>query len=145
MGDRGWWETLRLWAALVGDQWPTKLGPVLDVLRADAHAYWLAGQMFADGTGRSSDFDAWVAELPARLSDPFTSEEDCATAWGACKQEDRRDRVTTMLAAARRDLRWLDGIWHATWCELAKLQVEPAPSLQALEAPIHSAAAKYAP
>jgi hypothetical protein len=141
MADRRWWETLRLWTALVGDQWPTKLGPVLDALRADPHGYWLAGQIFADGTGHPSDFDAWIAELPARLSDPFTSGEDCALAWGACKQARRRAQVAATLTAARGSLHWLSGTWHATWCELAQLEVAPAPAVLALEAPIDHAAA----
>ena len=141
MDDRNWWETLRLWAALVGDQWPHKLGPVLDVLRADARAYWLAGDMFADGTGRPADFDAWVADLPAHLSDPFAWSEDCAAAWAGCKQVARRGRIATVLTSARGSLHWLQGIWHTHWCNLAKLEVAPAPALLALEAPLDSATA----
>jgi hypothetical protein len=141
MDDRNWWETLRLWAALVGDQWPDKLGPVLDVLRADARAYWLAGEMFADGTGRPADFDAWVADLPVRLSDPFAWSEDCAATWAACKQVSRRARIATVVTSARRSLHWLQGIWHTHWCNLARLEVDPAPALLALEAPLDSATA----
>jgi len=141
MGERSWWETLRLWAGLTGDQWPDKLSPVLDVLRANADTYWLAGQIFADGTGRPSDFDAWAAELAARLSDPFTSGEDCASAWRACKQADRRAVLATRLVSARGSLHWLDGTWHAHWCHLANLEVDPAPALLVLEAPIDSAGA----
>lgn len=141
MGDRGWWETLRLWAGLIGDKWPDNLSPVLDVLRAGADTYWLAGQIFADGTGRSSDFDAWVAELPARLSDPFTSGEDCASVWVACKQEERRRRIARTLASAGKNLHWLDGTWHAHWCGLANLEVDSAPSLLALETRTDSAGA----
>jgi len=139
MGDRDWWETLRLWAALTGDHGPDKLGPVLDVLRADTESYWLAGQIFADGTGRVSDFDAWVAALPARLSDPFTSGEHCASAWGACKQEERRGKLVEVLNSARGSLRWLAGIWQASWCDRARLEVATVPTLVTLEAPIDSA------
>jgi hypothetical protein len=139
IGARDWWETLRLWAGLTGDQWPDKLSPVFEVLRADGDAYWLAGQIFADGTGQPSDFDAWAAELPAHLSDPFAWGDDCAQAWRACKQSERRVALATSLSSARGSLHWLAGTWHAHWCDLAHLEVAPAPALLVLEAPIASA------
>jgi hypothetical protein len=143
MEEVAWWETLRLWAGLIGDQWPDKLGPVLDEFRADASAYWLAGQIFADGTGRVSDFDAWVRELPARLSNPFSSARSlvCAFAWASSKQDDRRRDITDVLATVRDDVRWLDASQHANWCEFARLEIEPAAALLALEAPLATARA----
>jgi NACHT domain len=141
MENTSWWETLRLLAALIGDHGPDKLGPVLDLLRAGTQSYWLAGQIFADGTGRADDFDAWVAELPAHLSDPFTYGEDCATAWAASKQAHRRAEIAATLSSARGKLHWLDGTWHAHWCDLARLEVERAPALLALGAPLDSAIA----
>lgn len=115
---------------------------MLDVLRADIDAYWLAGQMFADGTGRPSHFHAWVTELPARLADPPpTLAEDCASAWRTCKQEERRTLIAEKLTAARHSLHWLEGIWHVSWCELAGLEIAPAPALLELETPLASAAA----
>lgn len=140
MDDTSWWETLRLWMALIGDHGADDLGPVFEVLRAGVHAYWLAGEMFADGTGRAADFDAWVTELPARLSDPFTYGEHCALAWAACKQAGRRASIAATLASARGDLHWLDGAWHVHWCDTARLEVDPAPALLALGAPTDSAA-----
>jgi hypothetical protein len=139
MGDRDWWETLRLWAGLTGDHWPDKLSPVLAMLRDDTDGYWLAGMIFADGTGSASDFAAWAAELPARLYDPFSAGDDCALAWRVCKQSDRRAALAARLASARESLRWLEAIWHVHWCRLADLEVAPAPALLALEAPIGSA------
>jgi len=141
MSDRDWWETLRLWAGLLSDQWPDRLAPVLDVLSADPEAYWLAGLIFADGAGRAADFELWIAELPARLSDPFTWGEDCARAWGACKQEARRAGIASKLAAARDSLNWLHGTWLAHWCDLAKLDVTSPQGLVALEGAIGSAPA----
>ena len=111
------------------------------MLREDADGYWLAGMIFADGAGLACDFEAWGAELAARLSDPFASGNDCAHAWGVCKQADRRAVLATRLASAREGLHWLEGTWHAHWCDLANLEVTPAPALLALEAPIDSGCA----
>jgi hypothetical protein len=97
--------------------------------------------MFADGTGRTSDFEAWAAELPARLAEPFAWGEKCAAVWRACKQVGRRTHIAVTLTAGRTSINWLAGLWHAHWCQLAKLEVEPAPALRALATPMDSAAA----
>lgn len=143
LGDRNWWETLRLWAGLTGDKGPDKLSPVLAMLREDAAGYWLAGMIFADGTGQRSDFEAWAAGLGARLASPYGSGDDdlCAQAWGACKQADRRTVLAEHLISARASLHWLEATWHANWCRRATLEVAPAPALLALEAPLDRAGA----
>jgi 3',5'-cyclic AMP phosphodiesterase CpdA len=136
MGNRNWWETLRLWAGLTADHGPGKLTRALAALRADVDAYWLAGQIFADGIGEPSAFDIWVAELPLRLSDPSASVKDCASTWAACKQPERRRRIAATLAAMRTSLHWFAGALHAQWSNLAKLEVDLAPALLALEGPL---------
>ncbi|TMQ07745.1 MAG: NACHT domain-containing protein [Deltaproteobacteria bacterium] len=138
MADRSWWETLRQWAALIGDQRPEKLTPVFDKLRTKPDGYWLAGQIFADGTGRASDFAAWCAELASRLCDPSDASDDCAVAWGSCKQSDRLAILRDTLAAACTSLHWLDGSRHAHWCKLANLNVPRAAKFRAVEPPINT-------
>jgi hypothetical protein len=140
MGDRDWWETLRLWAGLTGDDSPDKLTPVLDMLRKHRDGYWLAGMVFADGGGRPADFERWVAELGARLSDPFADAGACADAWQRCKQQDaRRAAIAKHLQHTQVDLDPFDGAWRAAWCETAGMQIDRAPVLQALERPVTSA------
>lgn len=141
MGDHSRWEILRLWAALIGDHEPDKLSPVFEALRASMHTYWLAGQMFADGTGQLVDFEAWVADLPEHLSNPYSSGEGYAWGWGTSKQEVRREKIAAILRSAHKDLRWLDGAWHARWCELARLEVNLPPALFALQYPIDGSVA----
>lgn len=142
MRDRDWWETLRLWAGLTGDKAPDKLSPVLAKLREDDDGYWLAGMIFADGTGQRSDFDLWAAQLAMRLSSlSVWHGEDCARAWGACKQSDRRAALAERLTGARESLRWLEAAWHADWCQYAKLDVDPAPSLLVGDSSVMSAQA----
>lgn len=131
-----WWETLRLWAGLTGDHGPDKLRPVLQMLCVDREGYWLAGEIFADGTGSASDMDAWTAELVTRLSNPFGAGDDCARAWAVSRQGERREQLIATLASVRGQLNWLAASWHAYWCSLANLAVDPAPALQALEMPL---------
>lgn len=138
MGNRNWWETLRLWAGLTADHWPDNLTPALAALRADVDAYWLAGQIFADGMGEPSAFDSWVAELPLRLSDQSDSVKDCASTWATCKQAERRRHIAATLAPMRTSQHWFAGALHAQWSSLAKLEVDLAPALVALEGPIDS-------
>jgi hypothetical protein len=141
MGDPSRWEILRLWAALIGDHEPDKLSPVFEALRAGMHTYWLAGQMFADGTGHLVDFEAWVADLPEHLSNPYSFGEGYAWVWGASRQEGRRKKIAAILRSAHKDLRWLDGAWYARWCELARLEINLSPALLALQYPVDSSAA----
>ncbi|HMG24221.1 MAG TPA: hypothetical protein VK607_22960, partial [Kofleriaceae bacterium] len=131
-----WWESLRLWAGLTGDHGPHKLRPMFQMLRSDRDGYWLAGEIFADGTGSTSDLEAWTAELATRLSNPFGAGYDCARAWGVSRQVERREHLITTLTCARDQLNWLAGSWHAYWCSLANLAVDRAPALQALETPL---------
>jgi 3',5'-cyclic AMP phosphodiesterase CpdA len=137
MNDRNWWETLRLWAGLTGDKGHDKLSPVLARLREDPAGYWLAGMIFADGAGQRSDFEAWTVDLAVRLSEPHGSgdEDDCAQAWGACKQSDRRGALAKYLTSAGASLRWLEATWLADWCRLALLEVAPAHALLAFKTP----------
>ena len=146
MGNRDWWETLRLWAGLTGDNGPDKLTPVLAMLRRNDEGYWLAGMIFADGTGLRSDFEAWATSLGEHLSSLYGEWGDdkddlCARAWGACKQKDRRTVLTEHLISMRGSLHLLGASRHADWCQSAALQVARAPALQALEAPIERASA----
>jgi hypothetical protein len=143
MGNRNWWETLRLWAGLTGDKGHDKLSPVLTMLREDPAGYWRAGMIFADGAGQWSDFEAWAADLATRLSEPFGpgDDDECAQAWKACKQADRRAVLAERLTPARGTVNWLQAIWHLNWCRLAGIDVPLAPTLLTLESPIDSAGA----
>jgi len=109
------------------------------MLREAKRGYWLAGMIFADGTGHASDFAAWADALATRLSDQSSEGNDCAEAWGACKQSERRGALAAKLESVREGLRWLEGVWHEDWYRRAHLEVAPAPALVTLDSPVASA------
>src|SRR5262249_21987777 len=132
-----WWETLRLWAGLTGDLAPEKLAPVLTALRGDPHSFWLAGAILADGAGERRDFEAWEHEGHGRVARrAWPAAHQCARAWAASKQHERRASLMIALARLARSAHWLDGIDLADWSDAAAMDVAPSPDLVEMLDPI---------
>ncbi|MDC3959045.1 NACHT domain-containing protein [Polyangium jinanense] len=125
--DLAFWETLRLWAAVVEDRNPAHLAAVLEnLIEGDADGFWLAGVMFADGLG-AGHFEAWCA----RLSAHFHVHEQvrgfaAARAWAASRQEGRRQRLAAAWPEVASQARWLPGVIAASWWQEARLGREEA-------------------
>jgi TIR domain/NACHT domain len=105
-----WWETLRLWAALIERANPARLDSVLGALldRHEILAYGLAGTILADGMGRQDRFRAWLAEWPSYLSWAASSAANlCAQAWSATRQEGRRSELIQQIGEAAGRQTWL--------------------------------------
>lgn len=121
--SREWWETLRLWAALVGDDAPARWDPILSALVADAHwRFWLAGAMLADGVGTDAVVDRWIAGLATALGEAdLHACRACAWAWRATRQIERRASVLDAARRAAESATWLG--WHR-W-EAWLLEAEP--------------------
>ena len=122
------WETLRLWAAIVEDRNPEHLEALLADLMGDFNAdgFWLAGVMFADGLGEGQ-FEAWVARLPER----FHVHEQvrafaAARAWATSQQEGRRQRLAAAWPEIAARTRWLPGVIASGWWQEARLAREEA-------------------
>ena len=122
------WETLRLWAAIVEDRNPEHLEALLADLMGDFNAdgFWLAGVMFADGLGEGL-FEAWVARLPER----FHVHEQvrafaAARAWATSQQEGRRQRLAAAWPEIAARTRWLPGVIASGWWQEARLAREEA-------------------
>ncbi|MEO5328644.1 MAG: TIR domain-containing protein [Magnetococcus sp. THC-1_WYH] len=107
-----WWETLRLWAALVADTNPKRLEPpFLDLCNDEEYGLWLAGTFLADGLleyveewsrrsgialakdwkpGTDQGLDAWKVsrkeESKAIIQNQWQSEGATATNWMACQR-----------------------------------------------------------
>ncbi|MGH2899161.1 MAG: NACHT domain-containing protein, partial [Solirubrobacteraceae bacterium] len=134
-----WWESLRLWAGLTGDLSPQKLAPVLRALQGEPHAFWLAGAILADGAGEPADFEAWRREVSGRTARrAWAPAHQCARAWAASKQHERRTALAAAVSAAARVANWLDGIDLADWCDAALIEVAPPPSLVEMLDPVAS-------
>lgn len=103
-----WWETLRLWAALIERQSPDRLEPVLEKLSGGSYnGISLAGAMLADGLGEEARFQAWSLRLQEILLHGIWTfdMETCARAWAGSQQMERRDALASKLRAIAIDLK----------------------------------------
>ena len=110
LDNPGWWETLRLWAALIERANPARLDPILAALldQLEVTACSLAGTLFADGLGRQDRFQAWLAQWLGYLSWETGFEVGiCTQAWSATRQEDRRSELIGRIRDAARHQTWL--------------------------------------
>lgn len=120
--DLSFWETLRLFAAIVEDRNPSHLASVLETLiEGDSDGFWLSGVMFSDGLG-GGVFEAWCA----RLSSHFHVHEQVralatARAWASSRQEGRRKRLAATWPDIATHARWLPGVIAASWWQEARL------------------------
>lgn len=120
--NRTWWETLRLWAALVDKQNPGRLDSVMDFLgRSSDHGLSLSGMIFSDGHGGDGAFKAWVDLLARRISLGFWPVEVdlCAQAWSGSRQEERRLEVYSRLEALAVEQEWPNWLHFQRFCRRA--------------------------
>ncbi len=96
--DMRWWETLRLWAALIERESPARLSPVLQNLQKAGRGLSLMGTFFADGLASPESFDQWINEILRTLSRGWPLWfEQCTSAWAASRQEVRKQQLATRL------------------------------------------------
>lgn len=108
-GKPAWWETLRLWAALIERANPARLDPILGALldQHDIEACSLAGTLYADGLGGQDRFRAWLGEWPDCLSHATTADvEACSQAWSATRQEERRSELLEQIGKSALRQTW---------------------------------------
>ncbi len=118
--DLSWWETLRLWAGLLNDQAPQKLGPVLQAMVATNETYWLVGSILADGFGENSDAESWRARFDG-LRARDHSADYCARAWARSRQGRRKSDIGKAASEVAREASWIDVLVIKRWAALAKL------------------------
>jgi 3',5'-cyclic AMP phosphodiesterase CpdA len=96
--DLNWWETLRLWSALIEKQSPERLEPVLKALMRDSEGRALAGAIFADGLGNEGQFRRWKEQWQYQLSvDWSDGAVQCARSWAASRQDVRKSALAVGL------------------------------------------------
>ncbi len=127
--NAAWWETLRLWAALVNDRAPSKLDPVLEhLVHADKSGFWLVGAMLADGVG-ARGWSIWKNQLHAH----FHTEDAlwwslAESAWQVSRQEDRRSELVAAWPELLSRMHWLSVLWAERWWSAGERpQVRPPP------------------
>ncbi len=124
MKDRSWWETLRLWGALVGGQQPSKWESVIQVLLETQEGICLGATMLADGLGSENLFQEWMSRFLAMMRDPWPSDIDQARwAWAASRQDDRRRTMAQELSTRATEATWIEWMRYREWARAVKLQV----------------------
>jgi hypothetical protein len=109
--ERTWWETLRLWTALVGGQKPEKVSPILEGLFASEAGLCLAGTMLADGVGSKQLFVEWSSRYVNTIRDHLPADYDLVNrAWVASRQDHRRDGIVEVLNQQAQDTTWLEWV-----------------------------------
>jgi 3',5'-cyclic AMP phosphodiesterase CpdA len=120
--DLSFWETLRLWAAIVEDRNPALLASVVaELVEGDADGFWLSGAILSDGLAEPL-FEAFCARLPAH----FHVHEQvhalaAARAWATSGAEGLRQRLAAMWPEVAAATRWLPGVIASAWWEEARL------------------------
>jgi hypothetical protein len=116
MDDLQWWETLRLWAAIVGDRNPAHLTPVLrQLIRGKPSGFWLTSTFLADGLGQEV-FEEWCQILSRRFHLNEVKWADIsAVAWDASQQKERRQQIASLWPALARQQTWLATLVAKDW------------------------------
>jgi len=124
MKVRSWWETLRLWAAIVWDRNPEHLNPVLhELLKEEQPAgFWLVGSILADGPGGDA-FDDWCAGLSRQFHvAEMVEARMSALAWAASRQEARRRTLGENWSRFSGVWSWLEATLARVWRKEARIE-----------------------
>lgn len=128
-----WWETLRLWGAMVEYYKPERLEMVLWKPWKDKDErfwlrFWLTGTMLADGLGGKEVFKQWFKQLVEWLQEPWLFEERqeitwskevdfCVKAWAGSLQAERRKYMDKKLNTDAPNRNWLQWIRYQKWVQ----------------------------
>jgi hypothetical protein len=121
-----WWETLRLWAALIEKQNRQRLDAVLTALAEENDlGFSLVGTILADGLGTDERFRRWLDRLVKILAQGWPLLlEICAQAWSSSRQEERRQELTERLNAEASAQTWLGWLRYEALANQASLQAD---------------------
>jgi 3',5'-cyclic AMP phosphodiesterase CpdA len=134
-----WWETLRLWAALLDEKNPSlTLAWLLGLMMSGPAGYWLAGAILADGPG-SRALRLWMS----RTFPPLPNAEwpwilMCATAWASSRQHESRRLIAERWSQVLPQLNWLEAALADEWLKAVQVNVA-VPHCNALERLIQEA------
>ncbi len=120
----GWWETLRLWSALLESQNPERLSILIKNMDRNNSLVCLFGCSFADGLGTSIEFEKWLIQFSDLLKISFLfGYEQSAIAWTACKQNQRKEKIKLLFESLNSSLSWTAWTRFNRWISIA-LSVE---------------------
>ncbi|MEM8556889.1 MAG: metallophosphoesterase [Bacteroidota bacterium] len=122
-----WWETLRLWAALLHRSHPDQhLTPVLEKLEETHYGAMLAGAIMADGWGRLASFATWCDRLMEREPIRFyPAAYEAIKAWQNSRQHSRHTALLDAIRNQSPSANWMQWRWLNEW--MTELGAPPAP------------------
>ena len=126
-----WWETLRLWAALVESKNPGYLEEVMEAISRDKESgFWLAGAMLADGLGKVDRLEQWGRNFVWNQSwINSQAAYNSALAWANSGRKERGEKLAGLLSEIAGDLTWLAWLDIEDWIGQSELKLEdPLPS-----------------
>ncbi|NNC14834.1 NACHT domain-containing protein [Corallococcus exiguus] len=128
-----WWETLRLWAAIIEDRNPAHLSPVLKrLIQGEPAGFWLTGAILADGLGEGV-FEAWCHRLAERFHLGEGEWADTsARAWRSSRQEGRRQGLMEHWVELSNRWTWLAALLSRDWSNRAQLGTAGEDALERL-------------
>ena len=103
-----WWETLRLWAALIQKGSVEQLDRLIQSLLINLNILDFIGCIFADGLGSEITFCHWLKPYIAHIAARWPKEvETVIRAWAATRQEDRKKNIGEQFNNRIRTAHWL--------------------------------------
>src|SRR5215203_75002 len=109
-GRDEWWETLRLWAALIEKHSPNKLELVMEsLMNGEPEGLTLVGAFLADGLGNELQFEAWREHWQTEfLMNRTYKPHRCAFFWATSQQDARKQALATRLREQSLSANWLE-------------------------------------
>ncbi|MBF0141690.1 MAG: metallophosphoesterase [Magnetococcales bacterium] len=131
IGKSYWWNTMRLWAALVQMRNNNELSHVLiDLLNDAENGVWFVGAVLADGLGLEEVFHLWLKRA-LDLLQHFLSDNtgECFSAWRNCRHKERSQKLTEALylEAEQKTTTWCYWQRLAQVCSIIRIAEPPRP------------------
>lgn len=126
-----WWESLRLWSALISEDYVSVLSSFITTLcNQDDSRYWLAGVLLADGLGDQTHLSFWIEKMPHHFGfAEWTPALTCARAVAVSKNEPMREAISSFMSQVAFSRVWINILWLQNWIRVAELNINiPPPS-----------------
>ncbi|MBI2421567.1 MAG: metallophosphoesterase [Candidatus Hydrogenedentes bacterium] len=115
-----WWETLRLWAALLDSENRERVNGIIVALAKSQSGLSLTGAMLSDGLVDDGAVRVWAAAYASRLKEGWIDAcETCAQAWAGSRQDARKQIIFEVLELQARESTWMQWTRCRIWSEMA--------------------------
>ena len=112
-----WWETLRLWAALLeGEKGRPALRSVHSALQRTWSGEALSGAILADGLSDQETFEEWARQFAITVRTEYRDLlQSTAAAWRSCTLTERRATIPALWFEAAKTANWMEWLRMEEW------------------------------